>query len=113
MKKLSHLILGAVLSQGVAFSAFAQEPGPGTSTPAPFQRVTPEDKAQGKALRKAEGRSAVKAGTTTGEGEPSPAPQVKIPKEVRQEARAVRKAETARAAKAGELKPAGEVGLQN
>lgn len=108
MQRLALLIGGALVS--LSFSALAQEPGAGTPKPPAYQKTSPEDRATGKAQRKAEGRAAAKAGSTTGEGTPPPAPQAKIPKEQRQEARAQRKAETARAARAGEIQASGEVG---
>lgn len=110
MHKLPLLIGGVLLSQAFVFGVQAQEPGAGTPKAAPYQKVSPEDKASGKAHRKEEGRAVAKSGSTTGEITPMPSPQAKVPKAERQEARAARKAETVRAAKAGELAPQGEVG---
>lgn len=112
MHKLSWLIGGALVAHAFTFSAvaLAQEPGAGTPKPAPYAKVSPADKAEGKAHRKEEGRAAAMAGSTTGEGERPPAPQVKVARQDREVARSARKAETARAAKAGEIKPIGEVG---
>lgn len=110
MQRFALLIAGALASQALSFGALAQEPGPGTTTPPTYQKISPEDKAAGKAQRKQEGRAAAKAGSTTGEGAPLPAAQATIPREQRQQARAQRKADTARAARAGELQASGEVG---
>lgn len=110
MQRIAVLIAGALASQALSLAALAQEPGPGTTTPPTYQKVSPEDKAAGKAQRRQEGRAAVKAGTITGEGAPQPAAQAKVPREQRQQARAERKAETARAARAGELQASGEIG---
>lgn len=109
MQRLALLIGGALVSQALCLHALAQEPGPGTTTPPAYQKVSPEDKAAGKAQRREAGRVAAKAGPSTGEGAPPAAAQAKIPKEQRQQARAQRKAETARAARAGEIQAGGEV----
>ena len=110
MRRLALSITAAILAHTVMLSASAQEPGVGTPKAAPYEKVSPQEKAAGKAQRKSEGRAAAAAGNTSGEVTPQPAAQPKIPKEERQAARASRKAETARAAKAGELAPQGEVG---
>jgi hypothetical protein len=114
MQRIAVLIAGTLASHALSFGALAQEQGHALAPPPAYQKVSPEDKAAGKAQRRQEGRAAVKAGSSTGEGavQPvvQPAVQAKVPREQRQQARAARKAETARAARAGELQASGEVG---
>ena len=111
----SRLFVGFAATHILAVAAFAQQPptsessAPGTPQPAASVKATPEQKIDGKASRKREGRTAARS-PVPGEGNPVPAQTGKVAKADRQEARAQRKSETARANKAGEITAKGEVG---
>ncbi len=110
MKKVV-LTLSVVLAQMLAVSAFAQGEVGATKTPAPAKKTSPEDRAAGKAQRKAEGTEAIK-NAPPGEVGAVPKAEAKstLTKEEKAAARAKRKADTAAANKAGALPKTGEVG---
>ncbi|KQP21737.1 hypothetical protein ASF43_25890 [Pseudorhodoferax sp. Leaf267] len=100
-----------MVAQAFAVSAFAQGEVGAVKKPAPVTKATPEEKAAGKAHRKAEGTAAIKE-QPPGEVGAVPATTSKsnMSKEDKAAARAARKSETAAANKAGTLPKSGEVG---
>lgn len=108
MKKL-FLVMGVVAAQAFAFSAFAQGEVGGVKKAAPYTKVAPEEKAEAKAKRRAEGAEALKQQPP---GEVGAVAKPKAPstltKEEKAAARAKRRAEAAAANKAGKLDRTGE-----
>ena len=110
MKKVV-LTLSVVFAQLLAVSAFAQGEVGGVKPAAPAMKTSPEDRAAGKAQRKAEGKEAIKAQPPGEVGAvPKAAAKSTMTKEEKAAARAKRKAETSTANKAGALPKTGEVG---
>lgn len=106
MKKL--LLAGVVLTQALAFSAFAQQDAVGNvAKPAPYSKVSPEDRAAARAKRKAETPAAVES---QGEvGSVRTPKRSNLTKEERAAARAKRRADMAAANKAGKISRPGAV----
>lgn len=108
MKKL-FLVMGVVAAQAFAFSAFAQGEVGGVKKAAPYTKVAPEEKAEAKAKRRAEGAAAIKEQPPGEVGNvAAPKAAAKLSKEEKAAARSKRRAETAAANKAGKLTPTGE-----
>jgi hypothetical protein len=114
MKTLT-LLISFALAQVFAASAGAQPVSaesypPGSAVPAPRVKPTPDDKVQGKALRRQTGAVAAKD-SAPDEGNPIPDAKAKVARAERKTARAERKAESRRANKAGEITSKGETGI--
>jgi len=110
MKKVV-LALSVALAQMLAVSAFAQGEVGGVKPSAPVKKATAEEKASGKAMRKAEGTAAAKTSTPGEVGDVKAGPSKSaMTKEEKAAARAKRKADTAAANKSGALPKSGEVG---
>jgi hypothetical protein len=115
MKRSFLTFLGITSAQFLAAVAMAQPPSPaegvapGSPPPAPYVKASPDQKAEGKAMRISEGSAAAKA-DSPGEGNPVPTAASKVSKADRQAARVARKAETTRENRAGEITSKGETG---
>ena len=108
MKKL-FLVMGVVAAQVCAFSAFAQGEVGGVKKAAPYTKVSPDEKAEARAKRRAEGAEALKQNPPGEVGAvPRAKPPAKLTKEEKAAARAKRRAEAAAANKAGKLDRTGE-----